>query len=156
MLAQAWLRAARRFRDAQTALVDDALSTRAQDAGVKAALAAADAPAEFVSHHPNSGRLLLTLPRADLVDIDLPGETLSAIEELEGQLIDLMIRLAVRLWDRKDAEAVDTITECIVDLPTAILLSRNRLNSKTARAHLRAAVHAVLDVGPPPRNRRQP
>jgi hypothetical protein len=45
---------------------------------------------------------------------------------------------------------LDTITMCIVDLPTAILLRRNRLRSNTAREQLRAAVKAVLDVGPPP------
>ena len=61
-----------------------------------------------------------------------------------------MIRLAVNLWDRKDAGAVDTITTCIVDLPTAIVLRRDRLADPTAREHLRAAVRAVLDVGPPP------
>jgi hypothetical protein len=57
-----------------------------------------------------------------------------------------------------DARAADTITTCIVttcivttcivDLPTAILLRRDRLSSPTARAHLRAAVRAVLAVGP--------
>ena len=60
-------------------------------------------------------------------------------------LIGLMIRLARGMWDRKDAGAVDTITTCIVDLPTAILLSRNRLGSKTAREHLRAAVSGPGD-----------
>jgi hypothetical protein len=55
-------------------------------------------------------------------------------------------------WDRKDARAVDAITTCIVDLPTAILLRRDRLSSSTARAHLHAAVRAVLAVGPPPRS----
>ncbi|QLL08042.1 TetR/AcrR family transcriptional regulator [Mycobacterium vicinigordonae] len=151
LLAQAWLRAARRFLNTQNASVDEALSTGGEAAGVQAVLSAADAPAAFVNQYPNSGRLLLTVPRDELLNKKLPDETLSKIRELERQLIQLMIRLAIGVWERKDAEAVDTITECIVDLPTAILLNRNRLNSKTARAHLRAAVQAVLDVGPPSR-----
>jgi hypothetical protein len=61
-----------------------------------------------------------------------------------------MIRLAVNVWDRKDSRAVDTITTCIVDLPTAILLRRDRLANATAREHLRTSVRAVLDIGPPP------
>ena len=45
---------------------------------------------------------------------------------------------------------VDAAGLGIVDLPTAVLLQRKRLGSATARAHLRAAVHAVLEIGPPP------
>jgi hypothetical protein len=59
--------------------------------------------------------------------------------------------LSLHLWDRKDRYAVDVITICIVDLPTSILLRRDRLNNPTARAHLRAAVRAVLEIGPPQR-----
>ena len=144
LLAQAWIRAGRRFLAAQTALIDQAPS------GAEAVLAAADTPAAFAEQYPNSCRLLLTVPRDELLDRDLPDETAAAIRDLEATLIGLLIRLAVSMWDRKDAAAVDTITMCIVDLPTAILLRRNRLGSKTARDQLRAAVQAVLDVGPPP------
>jgi hypothetical protein len=59
-----------------------------------------------------------------------------------------MVRLAIAVWDRKDAAAVDAITSCVVDLPTALLLRRDRLGSATARAQLHAAVRAVLAVGP--------
>ena len=144
LLARAWLRAGRRFLEAQTALVDKAPT------GVQAVLAAADTPAVFAEQHPDSGLLLLTVPRDKLLNPDLPGEIAVEIRNLEATLVGLMIRLAVSVWDRKDAAAVDTITTCIVDLPTAILLRRNRLRSKTAREQLRAAVTAVLDVGPSP------
>jgi AcrR family transcriptional regulator len=144
LLAHAWLRAGRRFLDAQTALVDQAAS------GADAVVAAADAPAVFAEQYPNSSVMLLTARRDELLGPDLPDEIATQITDLEAMLIGLMIRLALSLWDRKDAGAVDTITTCIVDLPTAILLSRDRLHSKTARAHLRAAVKAVLEIGPPP------
>jgi AcrR family transcriptional regulator len=144
LLARAWLRAGQRFLDAQTALVDQAPTA------VQAVLAAADTPAVFAEQYPNSGLLLLTVPRDKLLNADLPDEIATEIRALEATLVGVMIRLAVGLWDRKDAAAVDTITTCIVDLPTAILLRRNRLGSKTAREQLRAAVTAVLDVGPTP------
>jgi AcrR family transcriptional regulator len=144
LLARAWLRAGHRFLDAQTASVDKAPT------GVQAVLAAADTPAVFAEQYPNSGLLLLTVPRDNLLNSDLSDEIAGEVRDLEATLIGLMIRLAVSVWDRKDAAAVDTITTCIVDLPTAILLRRNRLRSETAREHLRAAVTAVLDVGPPP------
>jgi AcrR family transcriptional regulator len=149
LLARAWLRAGHRFLDAQTALVDQAAS------GVEAVVAAADAPAVFAEQYPNSSVLLLAVRRDELLDPELPDEIASEIRDLEAMLVGLMIRLAVSVWDRKDARAVDTITTCIVDLPTAILLRRDRLRSETAREHLRAAVQAVLDIGPPPRRPTQ-
>ncbi|OBA80574.1 TetR family transcriptional regulator [Mycobacterium sp. 1164966.3] len=144
LLARAWLRAGQRFLEAQTASVDKAPT------GVQAVLAVADTPAVFAEQYPNSGPLLLTVPKDELLNSDLPDEIATEIRDLEKTLVGLMIRLAVSVWDRKDAAAVDTITICVVDLPTAILLRRNRLGSKTARKQLRAAVTAVLDVGPPP------
>lgn len=150
LLGRAWLRAGRRFLDTQTALVDQALSTPGPKAGVNAVIAAADAPAAFAEQYPNSSMLLLVVRRDELLESDLPVEIDSEIRALEARLISLMIRLSLRVWERKDPGAVDTITTCIVDLPTAILLRRNRLGSSTAREQLRAAVTAVLDIGPPP------
>jgi AcrR family transcriptional regulator len=157
LLAQAWLRAGRRFLDTQTTMVDNtlfgtlfaAILTPDRDAGIAAVAAAADAPAVFAEQHPNSCRLLLTMPRDELLDPELPDEIASEISDLEKALVGLMIRLAGIVWDRKDAAAVDTITMCIVDLPTAILLRRDRLHHETAREQLRAAVRAVLEIEPP-------
>jgi len=156
LLAQAWLRAGRRFLQAQNALVDAALSAPDPQAGLEAVAAAADAPAAFAEQHPDSCRLLLTLPREELIDPDLPAEIIAEIRDLEARLVGLMIRLARAVWDRKDAAAVDAITICIVDLPTAILLRRDRLGSTTAREQLRAAVRAVLHIEPPIRQPERP
>ena len=150
LLGHAWLRAGRRFLCVQNTLVDQAFQEAGPQAPIAAVVAAADAPVIFAEQYPASAELLLTVRRKEVVDANLPDEITSEISDLNRQLIGLMIRLAVKLWDRKDARAVDTITTCIVDLPTAILLQRKRLGSATARAHLRAAVSAVLDVGPPP------
>lgn len=145
LIGRAWLRAGRRFLGVQNALVDQAFSE-----AIAAVVAAADAPAVFAQQHPDSSKLLLTVRRDELLDSDLPVEIATELSDLDRSLVGLMIRLAVNLWDRKDARAVDTITTCIVDLPTAILLRRDRLGNATAREQLRAAVRAVLDVGPPP------
>jgi AcrR family transcriptional regulator len=150
LMGRVWLRAGRRFLAVQNNLVDKALSTSGPQAPVAAVVAAADAPAVFAEQHPDSSKVLLTVSREDLLDSDLPDDVAIELRDLDRLLIGLLIRLAVNLWDRKDARAVDTITTCIVDLPTAILLRRDRLANPTAREHLRASVRAVLDVGPPP------
>jgi AcrR family transcriptional regulator len=150
LMGRAWLRAGRRFLAVQNALVDHALSEAGPRAPVAAVVAAAGAPAVFAEQYPDSSKLLLTVRRDELLDSDLPDEIATELRDLDRLLVGLMIRLAVNVWDRKDARAVDAITTCIVDLPTAILLRRDRLASTTAREHLRASVRAVLDVGPPP------
>ncbi len=150
LMGQAWLRAGRRFLTLQTALVDQALAEPGRRSAVEAVVAAAEAPVVFAERYPDSAKLVLTVPREELLDSDLPDEIAAELRDLDQSLVALMIRLATGAWDRKDARAVDTITTCIVDLPTAILLRRDRLGNTTAREHLGAAVRAVLKVGPPP------
>ncbi|WP_301123768.1 TetR/AcrR family transcriptional regulator [Mycolicibacterium fortuitum] len=149
LLGQVWLRAGRRFLALQCELVEQA------DHGADAISAAAQAPVVFAERHPASARLLLQVSRDQLLSHDLPAELTEQVQELEKQLVDLMIELAMDTWDRRDRAAVDTVTTCIVDLPTAILLHRNRLDDPTARHHLGAAVAAVLAVGPAPSPRRK-
>lgn len=151
LVGQTWIRAARRFLEVQAELVDAGLSADGGAyAAIRAVVAAADAPAEFAERFPASSVILHALRKSDLLGDDLPEDMAEEISSLERQLIGLMIRLSVAMWDRNDAAAVDVITTCVVDLPTSILLTRERLGKPTAREHLRAAVHAVLSVGPPP------
>ena len=49
-----------------------------------------------------------------------PTSVAADLADLDRALIGLMVRLSLHLWDRRDAAAVDAITLCIVDLPTAI------------------------------------
>ncbi|MBB3037160.1 TetR family transcriptional regulator [Hoyosella altamirensis] len=148
LLGGTWLRAAQRFLTLQTTLIDNALGSTTD--GIEAVVAAADAPAVFANRFPASAKMLHTVNRNELLGQDLPPDTATDLGKLEQFLTDLLVRLALRLWDRKDRWAVDVITTCVVDLPTSILLSRDRLKSSIAREHLRAAVRAVLEVGPPP------
>jgi AcrR family transcriptional regulator len=148
LVAQTWLRAARAFLDVQSDLVDSALADSSADP-IAAVVAAADAPAVFFRLHPQSSRLLLRVDRDQLLGDELPQDVTTDLAALDRALIGLMMRLSVHLWKRKDAAAVDAITLCIVDLPTAILLSRNRIGSAWARDQLKSAVRAVLADGPP-------
>jgi AcrR family transcriptional regulator len=154
LAGRARLRAGQRFLRTLNELIDTAL--RAPDGGgVAAVVAAADASAVFAEEYPDSSRLWWTVRREDLLGPDTPTDVATQLRDLERLLVESMIRLARALWDRKDAAAVDVITICIVDLPTAILLQRNRINDPAARERLRAAVRAVLAVGAPP-SRRNP
>jgi AcrR family transcriptional regulator len=151
LAARAWLRAGHRFLSAQGDLIDAA----PEGDGIAAVVAAAEAPAVFAEHYPESSQLLLTVRRAELLGPETPPDIATQLRDLDRLLVDTMIRLARRLWDRKDAAAVDVVTTCIVDLPTAILLRRNRIKDRDAQQRLRAAVRAVLDVGEPPRRTRE-
>lgn len=142
LVGAAWLRAARNFLAVQGELVSAAPEP------ADAVIAAADAPVAFAELRPTASKLLSVINRDDLIDADLPAELAAQLGHVDAELIGLLIRLAAALWDRRDAAAVDTITTCVVDLPTAIVLSRDRLGSATARAQLHAAVRAVLSVGP--------
>lgn len=147
LMGRAWMRAGTRFLALQRQAVGTA-------SGVEAVVAAAEAPADFAARHPESARLVLTVRREEILGPELSDELTGELLGLDTLLVEVMIGLAEQLWGRRDAAAVDTITICVIDLPTAILLNRNRLHAPTARAQLRAAVRAVLDHGPPPRKER--
>ncbi len=155
LVARTWLRAARRFLDVQTELVDAALADKAGDP-VEAVVAAAQAPAVFYERRRQSAQLVWRVQRDQLLGPDLPESLAAELKDLDRQLIDLMVRLSSHLWDRRDGAAVDAITVCIVDLPTAIILSRNRISNSWARDRLSAAVRAVLADEPTPTRRKQP
>lgn len=154
-MGQAWLRAGRRFLAVQASLVDEAMAGDGPGGPIDAVVAAADAAVVFTERHPGSSALVLRVRREDVLADDLPDDVAGELRRLDRLLVALLVRLAVAVWDRKDSAAVDTITSCVVDLPTALLLRRDRLGSATTRAQLDAAVRAVLAVGPPPPRQRR-
>ncbi|MFE4458002.1 TetR family transcriptional regulator [Nocardia tengchongensis] len=144
LLGRTWIRAAHRFLTMQAELV------AAAGDGIDAVIAAAEAPAEFAARYPLSTQLFFRVRRSDLLGDDQPESVRAELDATQRTLVELMKTLAGRLWQRRDAHAVDTLTICLVDLPTAILLDRDRLANPVARQQLRAAVRAVLDIGPAP------
>lgn len=149
LMGQVWLRAARRFLALQRDAVDNALAAGPQSA-VEAVVAAADAPAEYSVLHPISGRFLMTVDRAELLGAsDLPLEMADELNALDQALTALFLRLSRELWNRADRESVAVIRDCVVELPTALLLRGRRAPETAVRERLAAAVRAVLTLTPP-------
>ncbi|WP_406692280.1 helix-turn-helix domain-containing protein [Saccharopolyspora sp. ID03-671] len=156
-----WLRAAIDFLDLQTDLIDRALREAGESAAVNALVAAADAPTVFAERRPSAARLLMTVSREQLLGPELPAELADSLLDLDRRLVsEVLRRLATELWGRGDGGAVDVITTCVVDLPTALL--RRAFDqpapvriSTDLRTRLEAAVRAVAQHEPTtPGNRR--
>jgi AcrR family transcriptional regulator len=154
LLARAWLRAAEAFLALQDQLIEQAIPAGAHEAVV----AAATAPAVFAGQRPAAARMLFTVRREQLLGPDLPDADAEALHGLDARLVQVLIRLAELLWDRRDRHAVEVVRTCVVDLPTAFF--RRALTDPSAdgavvinadrRRRLAAAVRAVLDLPPTP------
>ena len=139
LVGRAWARAARRFLALQQQVVD------AEADPIRAVVAAADAPAVFSEHHPSSARLLLATRREELIG-EAPAEVQAELRALDSDLRDLLIRLSIAMWDRKDAASVAVIEDCVVGLPTGLMLRRPMPPTNDTRRRLAAAVVAILSV----------
>ncbi|MEV6909564.1 TetR/AcrR family transcriptional regulator [Amycolatopsis sp. NPDC051071] len=146
LLARVWLRAAADFLNLQTELADQAKNP------VEATVAAADAPAAFAERRPEAARLLLTVKKEHLLGPQVPDDLAGDLLALDKRLVALLIELAGRLWERHDAPAVEVLTTCVVDLPTAFFRRAMTVGepiSEDSRTRLITAVRAVLLLPPP-------
>lgn len=152
MVGQAWLRAAQRFLEMQRGAVDQAFAagTPGDIAAVNAVVAAADTPAVFAERFPASSHLLLGTRREHFLGSDVPPSVADAIAGLDSVLVELFVRLSRALWGREDGRAVQIIEDCIVGLPTGLLLRGRRPPDVATRSRLEAAVRAILALDPPP------
>ena len=139
LVGRAWVRAARRFLALQRQAVD------AEEDPVRAIVVAADAPAVFSEQYPSSARLVLGTSREELIG-DAPPEVQAELGALDMELRDLLIRLSIGMWDRKDAASVAVIEDCVVGLPTGLMLRRPMPPTDATRRRLAAAVEAILSV----------
>ena len=152
LVARLWLRAARSFLERQ----EDRVAAALPASPVAATVAAALTPLVLLAERPAAAAVLLGYRREDLLR---PGAVTGELHAVEGRFVALLVRLAEALWSRRDAGAVETVTVCVVDIPTGLL--RRHLRSGrgvppgTAR-HLRAAVDGVLSLGPPPSRKDTP
>ena len=149
LVGRTWLRAATFFLDEQERLVDAAPDP------VAAVVAAADTSAVVAEARPDAARLMIAIPARQVHGPQLPNELAEALHALDKRLIRLLVRLARQLWDRGDGPAVEVVTACVVDLPTALLHRDLALGpaGQDARDRLAAAVRAVLSLTPPPRRK---
>lgn len=150
LLGRAWVRAAERFLELQRTAVEQALSEADTDGdATEAVVAAALCPASFLEQNPTSAQFLLTVRREELLRSgDVPADVADELRRLDEALGAIFVRLALRLWDRKDKRALALVRDCVVHLPTALLLRGNRVGDRTARDRLAAAVRAVLTIPP--------
>lgn len=152
LLGRMWLRAAKRFLDVQRAAVDECLARSPTYEGAVEATIAAASTYELLRHlHPASAQLLLEYRRDALLDDGLPDDLAEQLRALEGELVDVMRRLAVALWGRADRFTVDVVAVCVVDLPPGLLNGR-RPRVVDPLDSLAAAVRGVLATTPPSRN----
>ncbi|MFC3965117.1 TetR/AcrR family transcriptional regulator [Nocardia jiangsuensis] len=146
LLGRVWLRAARGFLALQRQAVRSA-----QGGAVEAVVAAADTPAEFLVRQPVSARFLLAVAREELLGSgDIPDDLAAELRHLDRVLTELFVTLSHDVFARDDREAVAVIRDCVVELPTALLLRGNRAPAPPVRERLAAAVRAVLALTPPP------
>jgi AcrR family transcriptional regulator len=146
LVGRAWARAARRFLALQRDVVDAAL--RSPDGAIRAVVAAADTPAIFSEQHPVSAQLVIGTRREDLIG-DAPAEVQAELRALDHELVDLLIQLAIAVYDRKDGAAVAIIEDCVVGLPSGLLFRRPMPPTPDTRRRLAAAVEAILSIDPP-------
>ena len=137
LVGRAWVRAARRFLALQQQAVD------AEDDPIRAVVAAADAPAVFSEQYPSSAQLVLGTSREELIG-EAPAEVQAELRALDTNLRDLLIRLSIAMWDRKDAASVAVIEDCVVGLPTGLMLRRPMPPTANTRRRLAVAVEAIL------------
>jgi AcrR family transcriptional regulator len=139
LAGRAWVRAARRFLALQRQAVD------AEDDPIRAVVAAADAPALFSEQYPSSARLWLSTTRDELIG-EAPADVQTELRALDSELRDLLIRLSIGMWDRKDAASVAVIEDCVIGLPTGLMLRRPMPPTDATRRRLAAAVKAILSA----------
>ncbi|MDT5014608.1 MAG: hypothetical protein QOD39_768 [Mycobacterium sp.] len=139
LVGRAWVRAARRFLVLHRQAVD------AVDDPVRAVVVAADAPAVFSEQYPSSAQLWLRIPREELIG-EAPTEVQAELGAIDTDFRDMLIRLSIAMWDRKDAASVAVIEDCIVGLPTGLMLRRPMPPTDATRRRLAAAVQALLSV----------
>jgi AcrR family transcriptional regulator len=153
LLARAWVRAAEAFLQLQADAVDRALrddGAADRTRAVEAVVAAALCPALFSDRNPTAARFLLTVSRTELLGSgEVPADAANDLRQLDNALGRIFVRLACSLWERKDQTALALIRDCVVELPTALLLHGDRTADPAARERLARAVRAVLTVPPP-------
>ena len=151
LLGRAWVRAAEQFLQLQCDAVEEALGSGepGHEAAVAAVVAAALCPALFFDQNPTSAQFLLTVSRSELLGSgEIPTDVATQLRQLDKALGKIFVRLSCSLWGRKDRQALAVIHDCVVALPTALLLRGNRTADVSARERLAAAVRAVLTIPP--------
>ena len=140
LLARLWIRAVRRSQQA-------ALDAARMEDPVAAAVAAAMSVYDFCDRNPADARLLLAYRREDMLQDAITQAVVHDLQELNRPVEQLLRRLAVALYGRATAAAVDRVALAAFDLPHGAvrrpLINGGKLSPRRRR-DLEVAVRAVL------------
>lgn len=149
--ARVWVREARRFLDQQRAGVAEALDRGGTPAD--AVVSAALAPADYARTDEPGARLLLSVRVGEVAGGDLSEDQRAELAGLRDALDELIRELADRVWGRSGSDERLLVRYCLVELPSALLLSPARTgrgHRPLARWALERAVRALLEDRPHP------
>lgn len=149
LLGRMWLRAAERFLSEQESAIEG-LPGEATDPerAEQATIAVASVPATIFATSPDTATVLLRYRRDEILGRELSEGLRRELEGLDGRLLAVLTSLAEGLWGRRDRAAIETVAICVVDLPTAVLITR-RERVIDPLAALAAAIRGVLAEIPP-------
>jgi AcrR family transcriptional regulator len=146
LLAELWMRAARRAQDYCMAAAEAA--GEPSEAVVAGGLSVFD----FVVGEPADAQLLVSMRRSDLIRSPLPPALVQRLRALNHPVEQLIVRLAGELFGQPSAAARELITLAVFDLPYGCV-RRHLLAGKTPpaalRRHVELAIRAVLAAGVP-------
>ena len=142
LLARLWIRAVKRSQGRfLEALASDSDPV---EAAVEAALSIYD----FAREEPGDARLLTSLRREDLIQMPLPAELVSELEELNRPIEIAIGALTRRLFGRTGKSLIEQTALAVFDLPNGALrrhLIAGARPPAALRAPLTRAVRAALE-----------
>nr|VTP01281.1 hypothetical protein BIN_B_03974 [Mycobacterium riyadhense] len=144
LIGRMWIRAESRFLELMKGLIAQAHNP------FDAAVAAAETSLVYLQRYPKSAAVLFTVRREEALSLPMSIEIGDQLRALDDELVAIMSLLAKNLWKRNDAETVDLVAACILDLPKWVALRNMRLGTYLGSVYLRATIRAILEVGPPP------
>lgn len=144
LIGRMWIRAESRYLQLVKNLIAQAHSP------FDAVIAAAEASILYPQQYPISAAVLFNVRRAEILSQPMSTEISDQLRALDHELGGIMSGLAMDLWQRCDAEVLDLVTVCVIDLPKWIALRSNKFGLPLVGEYLRGAIQAVLAVGPPP------
>ena len=111
-------------------------------------VAASLAPASYAAMSPQGARLLLSMGALELAEGGADDSQGRDLQRHRREITLLIEGFTERLWGRRDAAAVYAVKQCVVDLPTALLL-RPHGDATLSCYVLERAVRGVLGSQPP-------
>jgi AcrR family transcriptional regulator len=140
LLAEMWIRAARRAQEEFLRALD-------QPDAMAAAVAGACSLYDFARSNPGDARLLASMRREDLVEAPLAPDLTRELDELNRPLERAFADLARRLFGRATGGSVEATVCAVVDIPIGAMRRHLIAGSRVPaglRGQLEAATRAAL------------